>query len=184
MASRTEPASAGRGGSAMSDSKDFGYDGKRVLVVGGATGMGAAAAQTVSALGGEVVVLDYAPVEFPVAEAIKVDLRDRAAIDDRARSGRWSRGRAVLGRGSRRRHTRDHEDQLHRPPSHHREADGRREAAAWFCSVHDLVGRRARLGRAAADVARVPRDARLRVRGRLGAGARGHRQLLRSASRR
>jgi NAD(P)-dependent dehydrogenase (short-subunit alcohol dehydrogenase family) len=43
--------------------------------------MGAAAAQTVAALGGEVVVLDYAPVEFPVAEAIKVDLRDRSAVD-------------------------------------------------------------------------------------------------------
>jgi NAD(P)-dependent dehydrogenase (short-subunit alcohol dehydrogenase family) len=43
--------------------------------------MGAAAAQTVASLGGEVVVLDYAPVDFPVAEAVKVDLRDRAAID-------------------------------------------------------------------------------------------------------
>jgi NAD(P)-dependent dehydrogenase (short-subunit alcohol dehydrogenase family) len=65
----------------MSDVSAFRYDGKRALVVGGATGMGAAAAQTVSSLGGEVVVLDYAPVEFPVTEAIKVDLRDRAAID-------------------------------------------------------------------------------------------------------
>jgi NAD(P)-dependent dehydrogenase (short-subunit alcohol dehydrogenase family) len=65
----------------MSDVAAFRYDGKRVLVVGGATGMGAAAAQTVSALGGEVVVLDYAPVEFAVAEAIKVDLREREAID-------------------------------------------------------------------------------------------------------
>jgi NAD(P)-dependent dehydrogenase (short-subunit alcohol dehydrogenase family) len=60
----------------------FRYDGKRVLVVGGATGMGAAAAQTVSNLGGEVIVMDFAPVEFPVAEAIKIDLRDRPAIDD------------------------------------------------------------------------------------------------------
>lgn len=59
----------------------FRYDGKRALVVGGATGMGAAAAQTVAGLGGEVVVMDHAPVEYPVAEAIKVDLRDRAAID-------------------------------------------------------------------------------------------------------
>jgi NAD(P)-dependent dehydrogenase (short-subunit alcohol dehydrogenase family) len=60
----------------------FRYDGQRVLVVGGATGMGAAAAQTVGALGAEVLVMDYAPVEFPVAEAIKVDLRDRAALDE------------------------------------------------------------------------------------------------------
>lgn len=66
----------------MSGIEAFRYDGKRALVVGGASGMGAAAAQTVSALGGEVVVLDHAPVEYPVAEAIKVDLRDRAAIDD------------------------------------------------------------------------------------------------------
>ena len=60
----------------------FRYDGKRVLVVGGATGMGASAAQTVGELGAEVVVMDFAPVEFPVAQAIKVDLRDRPAIDD------------------------------------------------------------------------------------------------------
>ncbi len=65
----------------MSGIEAFRYDGKRALVVGGATGMGAAAAQTVGNLGGEVVVMDYAPVEFPVAEAIKVDLRDRGAID-------------------------------------------------------------------------------------------------------
>ena len=66
----------------MSGIDAFRYDGKRVLVVGGATGMGAAAAQTTAALGGEVVVMDYAPVDFPVAEFIKVDLRDRAALDD------------------------------------------------------------------------------------------------------
>jgi NAD(P)-dependent dehydrogenase (short-subunit alcohol dehydrogenase family) len=59
----------------------FRYDGKRALVVGGATGMGAAAAQTVGALGAEVVVLDYAPVEFPVAKSVQVDLRDREAVD-------------------------------------------------------------------------------------------------------
>ncbi|HEX5587003.1 MAG TPA: short-chain dehydrogenase, partial [Acidimicrobiia bacterium] len=62
----------------MSGFEAFRYDGKRALVVGGATGMGAAAAQTVAALGGEVVVLDYADVDFPVAQAISVDLRDRA----------------------------------------------------------------------------------------------------------
>jgi len=65
----------------MSGFDAFRYDGKRVLVVGGATGMGAAAAKTVAALGGEVVVMDYAPVDFPVAKAIKVDLRDRPSID-------------------------------------------------------------------------------------------------------
>jgi NAD(P)-dependent dehydrogenase (short-subunit alcohol dehydrogenase family) len=66
----------------MSGNEAFRYDDKRVLVVGGASGMGAAAARTVGALGGEVVVMDYAPVDFPVAETIKVDLRDRSALDD------------------------------------------------------------------------------------------------------
>lgn len=66
----------------MSDINRFRYDGKRVLVVGGATGMGASAAQTVGDLGAEVVVMDHAPVDFPVAQAIQVDLRDRSAIDE------------------------------------------------------------------------------------------------------
>ena len=57
------------------------YDGKRVLVVGGATGMGAAAAKRVAALGGEAVVMDYTAVPFPVARAIQVDLQDRGAVD-------------------------------------------------------------------------------------------------------
>ena len=57
------------------------YDGKRARVVGGATGMGAAAAKAVGELGAEVIVLDYAPVDFKVAQAVKVDLRDPASID-------------------------------------------------------------------------------------------------------
>jgi NAD(P)-dependent dehydrogenase (short-subunit alcohol dehydrogenase family) len=60
----------------------FRYERKRVLVVGGATGMGAAAAQIASSLGAEVVVMDIAPIEYPVAKAVYVDLRDRATIDD------------------------------------------------------------------------------------------------------
>ncbi|HEY4332694.1 MAG TPA: SDR family oxidoreductase [Ilumatobacteraceae bacterium] len=60
---------------------DFGYEGQRVLVVGGATGMGAAAAKTVAELGGEVIVMDFAPVEHPVARAIHVDLQNKDAID-------------------------------------------------------------------------------------------------------
>lgn len=59
----------------------FRYDGKRVLVVGGATGMGAAAAQQASALGAEVVVMDVAEVSYPVAKSIKVDLRDKSNVD-------------------------------------------------------------------------------------------------------
>ena len=59
----------------------FRYDGKRVLVVGGASGMGAATAQAAAALGAEVVVMDVAEVKYPVRQAIRVDLRDRASVD-------------------------------------------------------------------------------------------------------
>ena len=59
----------------------FRYDGKRVLVVGGATGMGAATAELVQDAGAEVVVMDYADVNLPGAKAIKVNLSDPASID-------------------------------------------------------------------------------------------------------
>ena len=58
----------------------FRYDGKRVLVVGGATGMGAATAELVQDAGAEVVVMDYADVNLPGAKAIKVNLSDPASI--------------------------------------------------------------------------------------------------------
>lgn len=61
--------------------EDFRYDGKRALVVGGATGMGAAVAQAVAELGAEVIVMDVAEVTFPAKQAIQVDLRDRASVD-------------------------------------------------------------------------------------------------------
>jgi NAD(P)-dependent dehydrogenase (short-subunit alcohol dehydrogenase family) len=59
----------------------FRYDGKRVLVVGGATGMGAAAAELVQAAGAEVVVMDYAEVTLPGAKAIKMSLAEKSSID-------------------------------------------------------------------------------------------------------
>jgi NAD(P)-dependent dehydrogenase (short-subunit alcohol dehydrogenase family) len=59
----------------------FGYDGKRVLVVGGATGMGAAAAKAAADAGAEVIVMDRVPVDYPVAAEISVDLQDLAALD-------------------------------------------------------------------------------------------------------
>ncbi|CUU57638.1 NAD(P)-dependent dehydrogenase, short-chain alcohol dehydrogenase family [Parafrankia irregularis] len=65
----------------MTETAAFRYDGKRVLVVGGATGMGAAAARAVSALGAEVVVMDRAPVDYPVDQQITVDLTDPGALD-------------------------------------------------------------------------------------------------------
>jgi NAD(P)-dependent dehydrogenase (short-subunit alcohol dehydrogenase family) len=59
----------------------FRYDGKRVLVVGAATGMGAAVAQVVQDAGADVVAMDFAEVTLPGAEAIHVDLGDKGSID-------------------------------------------------------------------------------------------------------
>ena len=59
----------------------FRYDGKRALVVGGATGMGAAVAELVQDAGAEVVVMDRAPITLEGAKAISLDLSDKASID-------------------------------------------------------------------------------------------------------
>jgi NAD(P)-dependent dehydrogenase (short-subunit alcohol dehydrogenase family) len=59
----------------------FRYDGKRALVVGGASGMGAAVAELVQDAGAEVVVMDFAEVTLPGAKAIHVNLGDKASID-------------------------------------------------------------------------------------------------------
>lgn len=59
----------------------FRFDGKRVLVVGGATGMGAAAARLALDAGAEVVVMDRAPVSLPGVEVIPLDLSEKASID-------------------------------------------------------------------------------------------------------
>ncbi len=59
----------------------FRFDGKQALIVGGATGMGAAAAQIMKDLGANVVVMDYAPVKLAGVKGVKLDLRDRASID-------------------------------------------------------------------------------------------------------
>ena len=61
--------------------EQFRYDGKRVLVAGGATGMGAAVSKLVTELGGEVFVADVKPVDYPVAKALQMDLRDEGSID-------------------------------------------------------------------------------------------------------
>ena len=66
----------------MSLFDQFRYDGKRVVVVGAATGMGNAAARLLVDAGAEVVVLDYAPMEIDgIASAIRVNLADKASID-------------------------------------------------------------------------------------------------------
>jgi NAD(P)-dependent dehydrogenase (short-subunit alcohol dehydrogenase family) len=59
----------------------FGYNGKRVLVVGGATGMGAAVAEVVKDGGAEVVVMDRADVDLAGVTSIRLDLSDRSSID-------------------------------------------------------------------------------------------------------
>ena len=59
----------------------FKYDGKRALVVGGATGMGAAAAELVKDAGAEVVVMDRAEITLPGVKTIQLDLADKASID-------------------------------------------------------------------------------------------------------
>ncbi|MGE0880284.1 MAG: SDR family oxidoreductase [Acidimicrobiia bacterium] len=58
----------------------YGYAGKRAFVVGGATGIGAATAKLVGALGAEVVVADFADIAYDCAAKIKLDLRDPASI--------------------------------------------------------------------------------------------------------
>lgn len=57
------------------------FDGKRALVVGGATGMGAATAALVQDLGAEVLIMDHAEITLAGVKAINVDLRDKASID-------------------------------------------------------------------------------------------------------
>jgi len=59
----------------------FRYDGRRALVVGGASGMGAATAALVQDAGAEVVVMDFAEITLPGAKAIHVNLSDTASID-------------------------------------------------------------------------------------------------------
>jgi NAD(P)-dependent dehydrogenase (short-subunit alcohol dehydrogenase family) len=59
----------------------FRFDGKRVLVVGGATGMGAAAAELALDAGADVVVMDYAEVKLSGVKAIHLNLAEQASID-------------------------------------------------------------------------------------------------------
>ncbi len=56
------------------------YAGKRVVVTGAASGMGAAAARILVDLGAEVIGLDVKPTEVPVAKFIQVDLKDPASV--------------------------------------------------------------------------------------------------------
>jgi NAD(P)-dependent dehydrogenase (short-subunit alcohol dehydrogenase family) len=64
----------------------LGYEGKSVVVTGAASGMGRAAAQILADLGAAVTGLDIKPTSVPVARAMKIDLRDRANIEEVAAS--------------------------------------------------------------------------------------------------
>lgn len=59
----------------------FRYDGKRAVVVGGASGMGAATAELLRDAGAEAVAMDFAEVTIPGVSAVHVDLADAASID-------------------------------------------------------------------------------------------------------
>ncbi len=59
----------------------LGYAGKRVVVTGAASGMGAATAQALVDLEAEVIGLDVAPIEAPTKADVRVDLRDKTSID-------------------------------------------------------------------------------------------------------
>jgi NAD(P)-dependent dehydrogenase (short-subunit alcohol dehydrogenase family) len=59
----------------------FRFDGRRVLVVGGATGIGAAAAELALSAGADVVVMDHADVKLPGVKAIRLDLAEKASIE-------------------------------------------------------------------------------------------------------
>ncbi len=59
----------------------FRYDGKRVLVVGAASGMGAATAALAVDAGAEVIGMDFAAVTTAGVKAVSVNLADPASID-------------------------------------------------------------------------------------------------------
>jgi NAD(P)-dependent dehydrogenase (short-subunit alcohol dehydrogenase family) len=59
----------------------FSYKGKRAVVVGGATGMGAAAAELVRDAGAEVLVMDRAEVSLEGVKALHVDMSDKGSIE-------------------------------------------------------------------------------------------------------
>jgi len=60
----------------------FGYQGKRVVVTGTASGMGEATARLLSDLGAEVYALDIKQTTVPVKQYIKTDLKQKESIDD------------------------------------------------------------------------------------------------------
>ncbi len=63
----------------MSDT--LGYEGKKVVVTGAASGMGLAASKLLVELGARVWALDIADIDLPAVRAINVDMKNPTAID-------------------------------------------------------------------------------------------------------
>jgi NAD(P)-dependent dehydrogenase (short-subunit alcohol dehydrogenase family) len=59
----------------------LGYEGKRVVVTGAASGMGEATAQVLTDIGALVTALDINPAKVPVDQSLSIDLRSRESID-------------------------------------------------------------------------------------------------------
>jgi NAD(P)-dependent dehydrogenase (short-subunit alcohol dehydrogenase family) len=59
----------------------LGYQGKRVVVTGAASGMGNATIKYLAELGAEILALDVSPIEQGAWTPIQVNLGDRASID-------------------------------------------------------------------------------------------------------
>jgi NAD(P)-dependent dehydrogenase (short-subunit alcohol dehydrogenase family) len=59
----------------------FGYDGKRAVVVGGASGIGAATADVLIDLGAQVIVMDVAPVLRDDVRVLQLDLTKKDSIE-------------------------------------------------------------------------------------------------------
>ena len=57
------------------------FDGRRTLVVGGATGMGGAAVEVLKDAGAEVIVMDRADIPHDGVAKIQVDMSDAASIE-------------------------------------------------------------------------------------------------------
>src|SRR3954470_4113525 len=61
--------------------RPFSYEGKRVIVTGAASGMGAATVTMLGELGAEIHALDVRPIKGSVAKAYECDCGDPDAID-------------------------------------------------------------------------------------------------------
>lgn len=59
----------------------LGYAGKKVVITGAASGMGAAASELLVELGAEVTALDIADVKAPVQKFVRTDMKSKESID-------------------------------------------------------------------------------------------------------